>query len=95
MNLWHIYIIRCGDGTLYTGISIDPKRRFAEHVEGGRRAARYLKGRGPLELLFSREAGSRVRAMKLERRIKELPRRRKFALIENPDEAAAFFDSPR
>lgn len=93
VKTWHVYIIRCGDGTLYTGMTVDLQRRFVEHVEGDRKAARYLKGRGPLELVFSCKAGDRARAMKLERRIKGLSRERKIALVENPKKAEEFFRS--
>ncbi|MDD5475401.1 MAG: GIY-YIG nuclease family protein [Syntrophales bacterium] len=74
-------MIRCADGSLYTGMSTDPKRRFAEHERGGPRAARYLKGRQPLELVFTCPAGERAEAMKLERKIKSLPRLKKLELI--------------
>ena len=52
MTAWFIYIIRCADGSLYTGITTDVSRRFAEHARSGPRAARYLRGRGPLTLVF-------------------------------------------
>jgi len=74
---WFVYVLRCGDGTLYTGITTDVARRLAEHASGGPRAAKYLRGRGPLELAFSTEAGSRSRALSMERRLKAFPRNRK------------------
>lgn len=95
MDTWHIYIIRCGDGSLYTGISTDPARRFVEHVRGGPRAARYLKGRGPLRLVFSREAGGRSAALRLERRIKRMPRADKLTLIEDSRRADVLFGDVR
>jgi putative endonuclease len=95
MDTWHIYIIRCGDGSLYTGISTAPERRFAEHVRGGPRAARYLKGRGPLRLVFSREAGVRSAALRLERRIKRMSRAGKLALIEDSHRADVLFGDVR
>ena len=78
---WFVYVLRCGDGTLYTGITTDVQRRLSEHASGGPRAAKYLRGRGPLALAFSMEAGSRSRALSLERRLKALPRRRKEDVI--------------
>ncbi len=48
MKRWYLYLVRCGDGTLYTGISTDVGRRLAEHRAG--KGARYLRGRGPLSL---------------------------------------------
>ena len=72
---WQLYLVRCADGSLYTGIATDARRRLAEHQAG--RGAKYLRGRGPLALAFFMEAGSRSRALSLERRLKALPRRRK------------------
>ncbi|MCK9229561.1 MAG: GIY-YIG nuclease family protein [Syntrophales bacterium] len=78
---WYVYIIRRADGCLYTGISTDPHRRRVEHERGGGRGSRYLRGRGPLELVFIRTAGTRSAAMKLERTIKNLSRAAKLSLI--------------
>lgn len=77
---WYVYMIRCKDGTLYTGITTDVKRRLAEHVKGRSKAARYLKGRGPLQLVFQSNACTRQEALKLEHTIKKLPRARKILL---------------
>ncbi len=85
---WHVYLVRCGDGSLYTGIATDVRRRFAEHQEGAPRGARRLRGRGPLELVLERAVGDRGLALRLERRIKRLPRRRKEELVEQPDTMA-------
>jgi putative endonuclease len=85
MTAWHVYIIRCRDDTLYTGISTDVNRRFAEHQAGGPKAARYLKGRGPLQLVLTLPACDRGTALKLEHRIKRLARPQKEALIQHPE----------
>ncbi len=85
MTIWYLYMIRCGDDTLYTGITTDVDRRFAEHQSGGPRAARYLKGRGPLQLVLKLNAGSRESALKLELRIKSLSRARKETLLRHPE----------
>ena len=85
MTAWHVYMLRCGDGTLYTGITTDVDRRLAEHQEGGPKAARYLKGRGPLQLMLTLSACDRGTALKLENRIKGLSRARKEALIGHPE----------
>lgn len=79
--IWSVYIIRCGDGTLYTGIATDVDRRFMEHAGQGPRAAKYLRGRLPLEIVFRREAGTRSDATKEELRIKALNRQGKLALV--------------
>ena len=60
--MWHLYIIRCGDDTLYTGITTDVARRFGEHECGGPKAAKYLRGRGPLRLVAQIKVGDRARA---------------------------------
>ncbi len=78
---WHVYIIRCADDTLYTGIATDVIRRFAEHQSQGRLCARYLRGRAPLELVFTCPASDRSAALQLEYRIKQLSRIDKLALI--------------
>ena len=77
---YSLYIVRCNGGTLYTGIATDVSRRLEEH-RSGRRGARYLRGRGPIELVFSEIAGDRARASQLEYRVKKLPRAEKLALI--------------
>jgi putative endonuclease len=78
---WFVYVIRCGDGTLYTGITTDVARRLAEHASGGPRAAKYLRGRGPLALAFSARVGTKSMALSVERRMKSLSRARKDALL--------------
>lgn len=77
---YSLYIVRCSDGSLYTGIAIDVERRLHEH-ESGKRGSRYLRGRGPLRLEFSELLGSRGRAQQLEHRVKRLSREQKEALI--------------
>lgn len=68
---YSIYLLRCRDGSIYTGITTDVARRLAEH-EDGARGARYLRGKGPFELIYQREVGSRSVASRLEHRIKQL-----------------------
>lgn len=76
-----LYILRCADGALYTGITTDVARRVAEH-ESGARGAKFLRGKGPLDVVFERAVGDRARAQKLEHRIKRLSRAQKIALVE-------------
>jgi putative endonuclease len=75
-----LYILRCADGTLYTGIAADVARRIDEH-EGGPRGAKFLRGKGPLELVFEEAAGDRAEASRLEYRVKRLSRAEKMELI--------------
>ena len=79
MDVWHLYIVRCLDGSLYTGIATDVERRFAEHQANT--GAKYLRGRGPLDLVFKQRVGHRSRALKIERSIKRLPKQKKEALV--------------
>lgn len=78
---WFVYIVQCRDQSLYTGISTDVQRRFAEHQDQGRLCARYLRGKGPLQLVFSCEVADRASALRLEYRIKQLSRAQKQELI--------------
>lgn len=69
---WHLYIIRVRGGSLYTGIATDVDRRFAEHVEGGKKGSKYLRARGPLKLVFREKIGTRSQALKVECAVKNL-----------------------
>jgi len=79
---WYLYLIKCGDGSIYTGITTNVERRFEEHSSSGKKAARYLRGRGPLKLVFKEQVGDKGSALKLEYRIKQLPRSQKQELID-------------
>ena len=81
MRDWSLYVIKCRDGSLYTGIAVDVARRFADHQQN--RGAKYLRGRGPLQLVFQKRVGARSLALRIEQRVKKLPRRKKIRLIEN------------
>ena len=78
---WSVYILRCGDDSLYTGVAIDVARRFDEHESQGPKAAKYVRGRLPLELVYTRVIGTRSEAQKEEWRIKRLSRTQKEALL--------------
>lgn len=78
---YSVYIVRCVDDTYYTGIAADVVRRLAEH-ETSPRGAKYLKGRGPLTLVYSELVGDRSTAARIEYRIKQLNRAEKQALID-------------
>ena len=78
--MYRLYILRCKDGTLYTGITTDLERRINEHntsVVG----AKYTRGRRPAKLVFSRNFRNRSNASKEEARIKKLSRAEKLVLI--------------
>ena len=79
-NTWKLYILRCRDGSLYTGITTDVEKRFEAHNSG--KGAKYTRGRGPLELVYREEYGDHSAALKRELEIKALPREEKMKLIE-------------
>ena len=83
-GLWHIYIVECSDGTLYTGATTDVDRRVHEHNSVDSKASRYVKHRRPATLVYS-ESGfaSRSEAQKREYEIKQYSRSKKLKLVEN------------
>ena len=76
---WYLYILRCGDGSLYTGITTDVQRRLEEHRSGT--GAKYTRGRSPLELVYREVCGSHSNALKREYAVKRLARQEKLELI--------------
>jgi len=74
-----VYILRCRDGSLYTGSAKDVARRLAQHASG--RASRYTRSRLPVTLVWTRRVRSWSRALREERRIKALTRPQKFAIV--------------
>jgi putative endonuclease len=78
---WRVYLVRCADGTLYTGVAIDVARRVAQHNGAGANGARYTRARRPVKLVYQEHAANRSAACKREYRIKQLTRREKLALI--------------
>lgn len=81
MQDWYLYLVRCKDGTLYTGITTDIARRFAEHQNG--KGSKYLRGRGPLALVFQRKIESKKLALVAENKVKKLPKMKKEELIKD------------
>ena len=79
MRKCYCYIIECADGTLYTGVTNDTERRMHQHNLG--RGARYTRSRRPLRLAYIEQQSDRAAAMRRERVIKALSRKRKLALI--------------
>lgn len=76
---WQLYLLRCGDGTLYTGIALDAKKRFLTHQRG--KGAKYTRGRGPLELVYTESCPSHSEALKRELEVKAMSREEKEKLI--------------
>jgi putative endonuclease len=77
---WWVYMIQCDDGSLYTGVSTDPERRFQEHLQHPR-GAKYFNGRKPVAIVYTESGHSRSSAGKREAAIKKLRRFRKLALL--------------
>ena len=76
---WYLYILRCKDDTLYTGITTDVEKRLEAHRTG--KGAKYTRGRGPLELVYRESCGSHSDALKREHQVKMLTREEKQNLI--------------
>lgn len=83
MKNWQVYIVRCADDTLYTGITNDLDQRIEAHNE--KRGARYTRARLPVTLVYQEEADSRSLASQREIAIKKLSRRQKLELIARQD----------
>ena len=83
---WYLYILRCGAGSLYTGITTDVEKRLEVHRSG--KGAKYTRGRGPLELVYREFCGTHSDALKRELRVKAMTREEKLLLVrmENQQE---------
>jgi predicted GIY-YIG superfamily endonuclease/uncharacterized protein YcgL (UPF0745 family) len=80
MGSWYVYILRCSDGSFYTGVTTDPQRREQEHNRSAR-GARYTRSRRPVRLVYAATAGSRAEACRREWEIKQLSAGEKASLI--------------
>ena len=78
---WVVYILECGDGTLYTGITDNFSRRFHAHSEG--KGAKYTRGRGPLQLRYMENCADMSEALRREIAIKKLSRKDKLELCSS------------
>ena len=78
---WYLYILRCRDNTLYTGITTDVEKRLEAHRSG--KGAKYTRGRAPLELVYREACGGHSDALKREAEIKKLSRQAKEALVNS------------
>ncbi len=83
---WSLYILKCRDGSFYTGITKDLERRLKMHQDG--KASRYTRTRGPVEMLYSEACGDRSSALIRECEVKEWPRKKKETLITEGIKAA-------
>ena len=76
---WSLYILKCSDGSFYTGITNNLERRFKMHQAG--KASRYTRSHGPVEMLYSEPCGDRSSALIRECEVKEWPKKKKVALV--------------
>jgi putative endonuclease len=81
-DIWYVYMVRCSDETLYTGITNDLEKRIEAH-NSGKDGARYTRSRRPVKLVYSEEAGTKSAAAKLEYKIKKMTREKKMKLVGN------------
>lgn len=85
MSTWYLYLIECDDGSLYTGITTDVERRYAQHVAG--KGARYTRMKKPVRLVGFRECGSKSDALKAEHALKRLNPAEKPVALLSPETA--------
>ena len=78
---YHVYIVRCKDGTFYTGATNDLDKRLASHNAGN--GAKYVRGRGPVRVVYAKAYRDYTRALQAERALKQLTRTQKAALIRS------------
>lgn len=76
---WFVYMLRCGDGSLYTGCTDHVERRLAAHQSG--KGAKYTRSRRPVELVYQEEVADRSAALRREAAIKKLTRKQKIELL--------------
>ena len=81
-NAWSVYILQCGNGTLYTGVTTDVPRRLDEHASGGPRSARFTRAFAPVTLVYSCLIGPKRLAHRVEYRLKRLCRENKTAVAK-------------
>ena len=82
MNNWFLYLIRCRNGRLYTGITTDVERRVEEHESGDKKGSKYLRGKAPLKLVMKKRVGDRGMALKIEAKVKKLPKTKKELFVD-------------
>lgn len=79
--MYHIYLLECADGSIYTGITNDLKRRLLQHQNG--KASRYTRSRGAVKMLYTEKSKNKSAALKREMEIKKWPRVKKLELIKS------------
>lgn len=85
MGNWYVYIVRCRDNSLYTGITTNIERRVDEHNHHNKQAANYTRARRPVKLVYSESCASRSEALIREAGVRQLSKADKEALVHEPD----------
>ena len=78
--MYFVYLLKCGDKSIYTGITTDVNRRFKEHKAG--KGGHYTRAKGVIKVLYTEKARTRSKALKREAQIKNLPRQKKLSLVK-------------
>lgn len=86
MSTWFVYILRCADDSLYTGITIDVDRRLDEHNTCNKKGARYTRARRPVNLVYQQVCEDRASASRREYQLKKLSRKQKLTLLGTGNE---------
>jgi len=81
LEVWSVYLLRCRDSSLYTGISNNVEKRLIVHQQGNSPTAKYTRSRRPLSLVYQKKIGTRSEATKVELKIKKLTKHKKEALV--------------
>ncbi|MDG1907036.1 MAG: GIY-YIG nuclease family protein [Arenicella sp.] len=89
-STWYVYMLRCADNSLYTGVTTDVERRVEEHNENSKKAAKYTRARRPVSLAYVETAMDRSAACKRESNIKRLPSQHKEALVDGFQASSSF-----
>jgi len=92
METWFLYLIRCKDNSLYTGITTDVKRRLKEHESNDKKGSKYLRGKSPLKLVLKKKIGNKSLASKVEAKVKKLPKAKKELLVKGKINANEIVD---
>ena len=87
---YYVYLLRCTDDSLYAGITTDVERRYAEHLSGGTKGAKYTRTHPPKEIAAVWQAENRSAASKLERKLKHLTKAQKEILCKEPERIKEF-----
>ena len=88
--VWFVYMLRCSDGSLYTGYTDDVQRRLSVHNSG--KGAKYTRSRLPVEVVYREEVPDKSAAMRREAAIKKLTRKQKMLLMETAEQETGYMD---